>query len=148
MLKLESLLRVSWPLSPEVTNTALEKLLYPKRDRKDTSRMFPDFQRIHRELAEKGVTLSLLWTEYCAEAQVAGKIPYMSPQFGDLYRKWARVSSATMCIQRKPGETFEVDWAGKARLFMMMPQVLRHLPGCLWAPCPAAAMSMWNSAGI
>ena len=36
----------------------------------------------------------------------------MSTQFGDLYRKWARVSKATMRISRKPGETFEVDWAG------------------------------------
>ena len=45
-------------------------------------------------------------------SNAAGKQPYMSTQFGDLYRKWARVSKATMRISRKPGETFEVDWAG------------------------------------
>ena len=75
--------------------------------------MLPDFPKIHRELAKKGVTLSLLWTEYCMDAQAAGKKPYMSTQFNDLYHKWARVIKATMRIDRKPGDRMEVDWAGK-----------------------------------
>lgn len=28
------------------------------------------------------------------------------------YRRWARVTKATMCIQHKPGEAMQVDWAG------------------------------------
>lgn len=36
----------------------------------------------------------------------------MSTQFGDLYRKWARLTKATMRITRKPGDMMEVDWAG------------------------------------
>lgn len=47
-----------------------------------------DYPRIHRELAKKGVTLTLLWTEYCLKASAAGKKPYMSTQFNDNYRKW------------------------------------------------------------
>ncbi|MCI5648335.1 MAG: IS21 family transposase [Lachnospiraceae bacterium] len=113
VLSLASALKISWPLTPEITNAALQSLLYPERAEKNTDRMMPDFPKIHSELAKKGVTLSLLWTEYCTEAHAAGKIPYMSTQFGDLYRKWAQVSKATMRIQRKPGDTFEVDWAGK-----------------------------------
>ncbi len=113
VLSLASALKISWPLTPETTNTVLESLLYPERANKDSDRMLPDFPKIHKELAQKGVTLSLLWTEYSAEAQAVGKKFYMTTQFGDLYRAWARVSKATMRIQRKPGETFEVDWAGK-----------------------------------
>lgn len=113
VLSLAAALKISWLLTPETTNTVLESLLYPERVNKDTDRMLPDFPKIHKELAQKGVTLSLLWTEYSAEAQAAGKKFYMTTQFGDLYRAWARVSKATMRIQRKPGETFEVDWAGK-----------------------------------
>lgn len=113
VLNLASALKISWPLTHEVTNAVLETLLYPERAEKSTDRMHPDFPKIHRELAQKGVTLSLLWIEYCAQAHAAGKVPYMSTQFGDLYRKWAQVSKATMRIQRKPGDTFEVDWAGK-----------------------------------
>ncbi len=86
--------------------------MYPERAKKDDERMVPDYPRIHKELAQKGVTLSLLWTEYCVEAQHAGKKPYMSTQFNDNYHKWARVTKATMRIQHKPGDTMEVDWAG------------------------------------
>ena len=36
----------------------------------------------------------------------------MFTQFGEKYRKWARVTKATMRIQHKPGDAIEVDWAG------------------------------------
>ena len=36
----------------------------------------------------------------------------MSTQFNDNYRKWARITKATMRIQHKPGDKMEVDWAG------------------------------------
>lgn len=38
----------------------------------------PDYPKVHRKLAKKGVTLTLLWTEYCLEASTADKKPYMS----------------------------------------------------------------------
>lgn len=113
VLNLADALHIQWPLGDDVTNQDLEILLYPSRASKDANRMPIDFDKVHKELGQKGVTLSLLWTEYCAEAKAAGKSPYMSTQFGDLYRKWAMVSRATMRIHRKPGDNFEVDWAGK-----------------------------------
>lgn len=113
VLSLAAALKICWPLEDTVSNANLETLLYPERVQKSSDRMLPDFPKIHNELAKKGVTLSLLWTEYCAEAAAAGKVPYMSTQFNDLYHKWAQASKATMRIQRKPGDTFEVDWAGK-----------------------------------
>ena len=112
VLNLADALDIKWPLDADASNEMLETLLYPNRSKKDADRMMPDFPKIHRELARKGVTLTLLWTEYCQDAAAAGKRPYMSTQFGDLYRKWARVSRATMRIIRKPGDIFEVDWAG------------------------------------
>ena len=112
VIDLANALKIEWPLDANVTNSDLELLLYPARAEKNSNRMPIDFPWIHRELAKKGVTMTLLWTEYCEQAYAAGKQPYMSTQFGDLYRKWARVSKATMRISRKPGETFEVDWAG------------------------------------
>jgi transposase len=36
----------------------------------------------------------------------------MSTQFGDKYRKWAKITKATMRIQHKPGDAMQVDWAG------------------------------------
>ena len=72
----------------------------------------PDYPYIHRELAKHGVTLTLLWEEYRRKCYDEGKKPYMFTQFGEKYRKWARVTKATMHIQHKPGDTIEVDWAG------------------------------------
>lgn len=113
VIALAEALGVKWPLTDDITNQALASLLYPDRNASGGERMIPDYPKIHRELAQKGVTLSLLWTEYCIAAQAAGKVPYMSTQFGDNYRKWARITKATMRIHHKPGDTMEVDWAGK-----------------------------------
>ena len=112
VLNIARAMQISWPLDNDVTNGDLRDLLYPDRGAADEKRMIPDYPKIHRELAKKGVTLTLLWTEYCLEAHAAGKIPYMSTQFGDKYRKWARATKATMRITHKPGDSMEVDWAG------------------------------------
>lgn len=112
VLNIARAMQISWPLDNDVTNGDLRDLLYPNRGAADEKRMIPDYPKIHRELAKKGVTLTLLWTEYCLEAHAAGKIPYMSTQFGDKYRKWARATKATMRITHKPGDSIEVDWAG------------------------------------
>ena len=100
VVNLAGVLKISWPLEDEVTNAVLEELLYPERKSKDERRLIPDYAKIHGELAKKGVTLPLLWTEHCAEATAAGKLPYMSTQFNDNYRKWARISKATLRIHR------------------------------------------------
>jgi len=36
----------------------------------------------------------------------------MTTQFGDKYRRFAKVTKATMRINHKPGDAMEVDWAG------------------------------------
>lgn len=112
VLEIAKNLKIQWPLDDDITNPMLESLFYPERHVQDSARMIPDYPKIHQELAKKGVTLTLLWTEYCMEANAAGKIPYMSTQFNDNYHKWARVTKATMRIHHKPGDTMEVDWAG------------------------------------
>lgn len=103
---------ISWPLDDEITNKELELLLYPERKNACIPYAEPDYAYIHRELSKKGVTLTLLWSEYCERCYANGQKPYMSTQFGDKYRSWARVTKATMRINHKPGETMQVDWAG------------------------------------
>ena len=102
---------VEWPIDEDVTNAELEKLFYPER-RTVGRHAKPDYAYIHKELSKKGVTLTLLWQEYCERAHANGETPYMSTQFGDKYRRWARVTKATMRVTHKPGDTMQVDWAG------------------------------------
>ena len=70
----------------------LDELFYGKRESSSTPYAVINYEYIHRELSKKGVTITLLWNEYCERAYANGEKPYMSTQFGDKYRRWARVS--------------------------------------------------------
>ena len=103
---------VSWPLEDNVTNEELKAILFPKKSVSTSTYAAPDLAWVHRELARKGVTLTLLWSEYCDKVRGAGGVPYMYTQFCEKYRHWARVTKATMRIEHKPGDAMQVDWAG------------------------------------
>ena len=99
-------LNISWPLDDNVTNEVLDELFYGELKSGITPYAAIDYSYIHRELSKKGVTLTLLWNEYCERAYANGETPYMSTQFGDKYRRWARVTKATMRVTHKPGADF------------------------------------------
>ena len=103
---------IIWPLEESVTNEQIGAILFPERHSETSTYLEPDYAYIHRELAKRGVTLTLLWNEYVQKAESLGKKPYMTTQFGDKYRSWARITKATMRIQHKPGDAMQVDWAG------------------------------------
>ena len=103
---------IRWPLEEELTNQNLYELLYPERLDKAQVYLQPDCPYIHKELAKKGVNLTLLWNEYKVKCADIHRVPYQYTQFCDIYRAWARKSKATMRIKHKPGDAMEVDWAG------------------------------------
>ena len=103
---------ISWPLPQGMSDSDLIKSLFPSRVL-SSSRKLPDYEYIHKEMAKSGVTLSLLWNEYCETCRLGKEIPFMYTQFCKYYREYANVTKATMHIDRKPGEQLEVDWAGK-----------------------------------
>ena len=99
-------------MDEDITNGDLQEILFPGKYESASPYTMPDFARIHRELARHGVTLTLLWHEYCDTVRATGGVPYMYTQFCEKYRKWARVTKATMRISHKPGDAMQVDWAG------------------------------------
>lgn len=103
---------IRWPLENDISNDELEGILFPQKRQASTRYAEPDYAAIHKELAKPGVTMTLLWEEYRAKCYENGQAPYQSTQFGEKYRRWARVTKATMRIQHKPGDAMEVDWAG------------------------------------
>lgn len=72
----------------------------------------PNYDWVHKELRKDGVTLSLLWVEYCEACRRSGELAYQLTQFKKHYADYTRKTGAVMHIERKPGETLEVDWAG------------------------------------
>lgn len=111
---------ISWPLDPKTTNDDVKELLFPSakvgEDPKDPYVM-PDYEYVHRKLAEKGVTAKWLWEKYSAETRASGGKPYMYTQFKHYYKVWATKNGAVMRLAHKPGDVMQVDWAGKKLLF-------------------------------
>lgn len=110
VFKLAQMHDLSWPLSDELSNQMIQDLFFPERS--VSKRKTPDYAAMHRDLAKSGVTLTLLWAEYCEMCYSAHEVPYQYTQFCEYYRQWAKVTKATMRIKRKPGDIMEVDWAG------------------------------------
>ena len=103
---------IKWPLDDDVTNEELREFLFPGKYTSLSIYQMPDFAYIHRELAKPGVNLTLLHEEYTNKCLSEGVTPYRYTQFCEKYRRWAKISKATMRIQHKPGDKTEVDWAG------------------------------------
>ncbi len=103
---------LSWEQVQDWSNKELSDKLFPPGAAKVTYKM-PDYEYVHREMAKSGVTLSLLWMEYCDQCRESGEIPYKSTQFNKYYSDYVHKTKATMHLNHKPGEIMEVDWAGQ-----------------------------------
>ena len=107
---------LSWQMAETMSDRELASRLFSAGEGKPNYRL-PDYEYVHRELAKPGMTQQLLWFEYCDQCRGSGDIPYQLTQFKTHYREYVVKTKATMHINRKPGETMEVDWAGqKAQL--------------------------------
>ena len=124
---------VTWSEAEGMTNGELRELFFPGVA-VPFSRTRPDCERIHREMGKSGVTLTLLWQEYCEECRQNGDIPLMYSQFCLCYQRYARGANATMRMIRKPGESAEVDWAGQ-KGFWLDPEAGGYT-GVNGATCP------------
>jgi len=105
-------LEINYSTASTLSDRELIKQLFPQEESKPAFKM-PDYDWVHRELTKPGVTLQLLWFEYCDKCRSAGEIPYQLTQFKKYYRDYAVQTKATMHITHKPGEQMEVDWAGQ-----------------------------------
>ncbi len=103
---------LNWEQVQDWNNKELLNRLFPPNVARVAYKM-PDYDYVHREMAKSGVTLSLLWLEYCDQCREAGEIPYKSTQFNKYYSDYVRKTKATMHLNHKPGEIMEVDWAGQ-----------------------------------
>ena len=102
---------ISYPLPEDLSDRKLSELLFPS-DRSKPEYKMPDYEYVHKELQKNGVTLNLLWLEYCEKCREKGELPYQLTQFKKHYRDYAVKTNATMHLNHKPGEIMQVDWAG------------------------------------
>ena len=98
-----------------LSNNELSERLFPGNQSNPVYKI-PDWEYIHREMAKSGVTLSLLWAEYCEQCRQSIEIPYKTTQFYKYYSEYVQKTKATMRLSHKPGEIMEVDWAGQTAI--------------------------------
>jgi transposase len=100
---------LSWPLPEDLSDEALERLLYPPpRITAKDRRAQPDWAVVHRELRRPGVTLQLLWEEH----RSAHPDGYGYSRYCELYRAFEARLSPTMRQSHVAGERMFVDYAG------------------------------------
>jgi transposase len=104
--------RLDWKQVQDWNSRELSEILFPAGEPKAAYKM-PDYEYVHREMAKSGVTLSLLWLEYCDQCRENSELPYKTTQFNKYYADYVRKTKATMHIEHKPGDVMEVDWAGQ-----------------------------------
>ena len=70
-------------MEDDATNEDLQAILFPGKYAYASPYTMPDFAHMHLQLARSGVSLSLLWEEYCAAVRDAGGVPYIKLQLFD-----------------------------------------------------------------
>jgi transposase len=98
-----------WPLSEDLTDTALERLLFPAaREVTSMGRHQPNWAYVDQELRRTGVTRALIWQEYRAEHPDGYGYTWFCVHFD----AWKRRTSPTMRQHHAAGEKVFVDFAG------------------------------------
>ena len=106
---------LSYPLPEDVTNEYIEGLLYKKPGLSAEQQLYRDYDKeaVHKALSRKGETLKRQWRKYNAIGIVDGKRPMSYRQYCRRYSEWASSQKVTFHIQRYPGISIELDYAGK-----------------------------------
>ena len=102
---------LSWPLPESIDDAEIYHMLFS--DRVPTGeKVEPDFEWVNQELLKKGVTLMLLWNEYCQSCLDSGAEPYQYSAFCRRYNRWAESARVVAHLEHRPAERMMVDWAG------------------------------------
>jgi transposase len=99
---------LSWPLPEGMSENCLYEKLFLPVNKEVIKRPKPDWEWVHKELRQKGVTLLLLWREY-KECHPEG-IGYT--RFCVNYRSYSKSIAPVMRQIHKAGEKCFVDYAG------------------------------------
>lgn len=102
---------LSWPLSSEFDDNVLIQKLEPycKQLKIEPRKRVADYQLIHQELKQKGVTLELLWEEY---QHIDTTTAYSYSEYCRQYRIWKKQLKPSLRQNYKAGEKTFVDYAG------------------------------------
>ena len=102
---------ISWPLPPNMSEADIEQLLKSTQPgiAKSMIKGRIDCSLVHKELKQKGVTLELLWEEYCQTESN----PLSYSRYCYYYREWKKKQKRSMRQAHRAGEKVFIDYSGK-----------------------------------
>lgn len=102
----------SWDDIKDWDDDRLYELFYPDKFKYKPRYALVDYSYVHAELHKTGVTLQLLWEEYCAKCEKENALACCYVTFVNNYRRYTTNKNYTSRIEHKPGVEVEVDWSG------------------------------------
>lgn len=103
---------ISWADVRDMPEDDAYRLFYPDKHVHESVFEAPDWEYVHKEMAKVGVNLRLLHDEYKDGCRRTGKVAMGYTKFCGDYGDWAVVNNLTKRIERKAGQSCEVDWSG------------------------------------
>ena len=103
---------VAWDDVSLMGDEEIAALLFPEKKAAKEAIARPDYDYVHDELRKVGVTLKLLWEEYCDECAKNEKVALSYVTFTRGYGDYAISKNVTNHLKHKPGQAMEVDWSG------------------------------------
>ena len=91
--------QLGWQQAQSMSQQEVSQRLFPTEQKGPIYKM-PDYEWVHREMQKSGVTLSLLWVEYCEQCRQSGELPYKSTQFNKYYADYVHKTKATMHLEQ------------------------------------------------
>jgi hypothetical protein len=108
---------IIFPNIQDRTDQEVYKLFFPDNYCMEDFYESVDFKDVNKELKIKGVTLKILWNEYNDRCSLNKSFAMSYTKFCRDYNKYIAHNNLTNHLVHKPGESVEVDWAGKVMHF-------------------------------
>jgi len=106
-------LNVSYEDVKDIAYDELVMIFFPEIENKQKLYGKPDYEKCQKELVKTGVTLKLLWQEYCDVCESKGLMHFWYGKFCKDYHEYVGINNVTNHLIHKPGQKIEVDWSGK-----------------------------------
>lgn len=96
----------------DMNDDVLYKMFFPDVMSQEDIYELPDYDYVHKELKRTGVTLTLLYKEYCDKCREHATIAVGRTKYFDDYRKYCSKQEIIVHKDHTPGARCEVDWSG------------------------------------
>jgi hypothetical protein len=132
---------ITWPVPAELDDAALERNRFnpPNFIAAETTRLQPDWPRLHAELRRPGVTLLPLWEEYRAATATAG-FAFSTPGGVAPCRRPSgkTIRSESGCSSTMPGKRWRSSTRSPIHASPLPSRVTSHGSGPMWFAIPSS----------